>query len=100
MNAIPSIAASGMRVAVMGVRVAAQNIAVGQPVQPVGPRQVLAVQTLAGGGASARVSAGEGAPDLAADLLAARTYEVAFAANAVVIRRNSEMLGTLFDAFA
>jgi len=97
MNAIPSIAASGMRVAVMGVRVAAQNIAV-QPVQPVGPRQVLAVQTLAG--ASARVSAGEGAPDLAADLLAARTYEVAFAANAVVIRRNSEMLGTLFDAFA
>ena len=38
--------------------------------------------------------------DLAADLLAARTYEVAFAANAVVIRRNSEMLGTLFDAFA
>ncbi len=44
MNAIPSIAASGMRVAVMGVRVAAQNIAV-QPVQPVGPRQVLAVQT-------------------------------------------------------
>ena len=37
---------------------------------------------------------------MAADLLAARTYEVAFAANAVVIRRNSEMLGTLFDAFA
>ncbi len=99
MNAIPSIAASGMRVAVMGVRVAAQNIAV-QPMQPVGPRQVLAVQTLAGGGASAQVSVGEGAPDLAADLLAARTYEVAFAANAVVIRRNSEMLGTLFDAFA
>ncbi|OZB52305.1 MAG: hypothetical protein B7X38_08760 [Stenotrophomonas sp. 14-69-23] len=96
MNAIPSIAASGMRVAVMGVRVAAQNIAV----QPVGPRQVLAVQTIAGGGASAQVTSGEGAPDMVADLLAARTYEVAFAANAVVIRRNSEMLGTLFDAFA
>ncbi|WP_313213383.1 hypothetical protein [Stenotrophomonas acidaminiphila] len=99
MNAIPSIAASGMRVAVMGVRVAAQNIAV-QPVQPVGPRQVLAVQTIAGGGASAQVTSGEGAPDMVADLLAARTYEVAFAANALVIRRNSEMLGTLFDAFA
>ncbi|MGX9719889.1 hypothetical protein [Stenotrophomonas acidaminiphila] len=99
MNAISSIAASGMRVAVMGVRVAAHNIAV-QPVQPVGPRQVLAVQTISGGGASAQVTTGEAAPDLAADLLSARTYEVAFAANAVVIRRNNAMLGTLFDAFA
>jgi len=99
MNAIPSIAASGMRVAVMGVRVAAQSIAV-QPVQPVVPRQVLAVHTISGGGASAQVTAGEGAPDMVADLLSARTYEVAFAANAVVIRRNNQMLGTLFDAFA
>ncbi len=99
MNAISSIAGSGMRVAVMGVRVSAQNIAV-QPVRPVVPRQVLAVQTIPGGGASAQVVAGNEAPDMVADLMAAKTYEVAFAANAVVIRRNDEMLGTLFDAFA
>lgn len=99
MSAISSIAASGMRTAVMGVRVAAQNIAV-QPVPPVGPRQVLALQALPGGGASAQVTTREEAPDMVADLLAARTYEMAFAANAVVIRRNDEMLGTLFDAFA
>ncbi|WP_433851383.1 hypothetical protein [Stenotrophomonas nitritireducens] len=99
MNAISSIAASGMRVAVMGVRVAAQNIAV-QPVQPVVPRQVLTVQTIAGGGAGAQVTTTQEARDMVADLLSARTYEVAFAANAVVIRRNNEMLGTLFDAFA
>jgi len=99
MNAISSIAASGMRVAVMGVRVAAQNIAV-QPVQPVVPRQVLTVQTIAGGGAGAQVTTSQEAPDMVADLLSARTYEVAFAANAVVIRRNNEMLGALFDAFA
>lgn len=88
-----------MRAAAMGVRVAAQNIAV-QPVQPVGPRQVLAVQALPGGGVSAQVTTGGEAPDMVADLLAARTYEMAFAVNAVVIRRNDEMVGTLFDAFA
>ncbi|MGB3392854.1 MAG: hypothetical protein WA956_13445 [Stenotrophomonas sp.] len=99
MTPISSIAASGMRVAVMGVRASAHNVAV-QPVDPVGPRQVLAVHAVATGGVQAQVVNGEGPPDMVADLLAAKTYEVAFAANAVVIRRESQMLGSLFDAFA
>ncbi|MCW4453989.1 hypothetical protein OK348_04190 [Flavobacterium sp. MXW15] len=99
MNAIFPIAASGMRVAAMGMRVAAHNIAV-QPVRPVAPRQVLTVQATPGGGATARVDTAEKAPDMAAERMAAKTYEVAFAANAVVIRRGNEMLGSLFDAFA
>ena len=88
-----------MRVAVMGTRVSAHNVAV-QPVRPVGPRDVLVVQTLSGGGVGAQVGSDGRAPDMVEDLLAARTYEVAFQANATVIRRNDEMLGTLFDAFA
>ena len=88
-----------MRVAVMGTRVSAHNVAV-QPVRPVVPRQVLAVQTIPGGGAAAQVMTGDESPDMVADLLEARTYEVAFQANAVVIRRNEQMLGALFDAFA
>ncbi len=99
MNAVSPIAMSGMRVAVMGVRVSAHNIAV-QPVHPVGPREVLAVQTLQSGGATAQVVAGSEAPDMVADLMEAKTYELAFAANATVIRRESQMLGKLFDAFA
>jgi len=99
MNTISPIAASGMRVAVMGMRVSAHNVAV-QPVRPVVPRQVLTVQTIQGGGATAQVTTSDEAPDMVTDLLAAKTYEVAFAANAVVIRRGNEMLGSLFDAFA
>ena len=37
---------------------------------------------------------------MVADLMEAKTYELAFAANAVVIRRHNDMLGKLFDAFA
>ena len=99
MSPISSIAASGMRVAVMGLKTSAHNIAV-QPVDPVGPRQVLAVHAVATGGVQAQVVNGEGPQDMVADLLEARTYELAFAANAVVIRRESQMLGKLFDAFA
>ncbi|SBV35760.1 conserved hypothetical protein [uncultured Stenotrophomonas sp.] len=88
-----------MRVAVMGVKTSAHNIAV-QPVNPVGPRQVLAVHAVATGGVQAQVVNGEGPPDMVADLLEAKTYELAFAANAMVIRREGEMLGKLFDAFA
>ena len=99
MDAISSTAVSGMRVAVMGVRVSAHNIAV-QAVQPVVPREVLVVQTVKGGGASAQVTTGSEAPNMVADLMEAKTYELAFAANAVVIRRHNDMLGKLFDAFA
>ena len=88
-----------MRMAVMGVKTSAHNIAV-QPVRPVVPRQALAVHAVATGGVQAQVVNGEGPPDMVADLMEAKTYELAFAANAVVIRRENQMLGKLFDAFA
>ena len=88
-----------MRVAVMGTRVSAHNVAV-QPVRPVAPREVLKIQTVATGGVSAQVDGDGRGPNLVEDLVAARTYAIAFQANARVIQCNDEMLGTLFDAFA
>ena len=71
MSSIMAIAGSGMRAAQQGVQVAAHNVA------------------------NLPTSQDPTAP--VADLLAARTEVLAFKANAMVLRRADEMLGTLFD---
>lgn len=89
-------ALSGMRAAQQGVQVAAHNVA--NLASPDAER--LQVQHSAGeqGGVETTVTTTD--PDPSAplgDLLAARAEVVAFAANAAVIRRQDQMLGSLLD---
>jgi len=94
-----SIASAGMRAASLGVQAAASNVAR----LPVTDATRLGVEqtAAAGGGVTASVIT---APDDAnapiADLLTAREAALAFAANATVLRRQDQMLGTLLDRWA
>lgn len=96
---VMSIASSGMRAASLGVQAAASNVA-RLPVAETA-RLGVAQTAAAGGGVTATVVA---APNDAnapiADLLTAREAALAFAANATVVRRQDEMLGTLLDRWA
>jgi len=94
-----SIASAGMRAASLGVQAAASNVA-RLPVAD-STRLGVAQAAAAGGGVTTAVVA---APDDAnapiADLLTAKQAALAFAANATVVRRQDEMLGTLLDRWA
>ena len=96
---VMSIASAGMRAVSLGVQATASNVA-RLPVAD-STRLGIAQAATAGGGVTATVVA---APDDAnapvADLLTAKQAALAFAANATVIRRQDEMLGTLLDRWA
>ena len=96
MSSIMAIAGSGMRAAQRGVQVAAHNVA--NLPTPDAQRLQLQRSTAAEGGV--QTSVGTTVEDPAAplaDLVAARTEVLAFKANAMVLRRADEMLGSLFD---
>ena len=99
MDNVIGTAVSGMRAAQQGVQVAAHNVAN----LATGGGQRLQVQrsTVEQGGVQAAVTASGaaiGAP--LGDLLVARAEVLAFAANATVIRRQDQMLGSLLDRTA
>lgn len=96
MDNVMGIALSGMRAAQQGVQVAAHNVA--NLVTPDARRLQLQRNTTEQGGVQASVtSTGADAPAPLGDLLAAKAEVVAFAANAAVIRRHDQMLGSLLD---
>jgi len=96
---VMSIASSGMRAASLGVQAAASNVA-RLPVAD-STRLGVALAATAGGGVNASVVAAPDDPNAPiADLLTARQAALAFAANATVVRRQDEMLGTLLDRWA
>ncbi len=92
-------ALSGMRAAQQGVQVAAHNVA--NLATPDAQHLQLQRSPVEQGGVATTVTATD--PDPTAplgDLLAARAEVVAFAANATVIRREDQMLGSLLDRTA
>lgn len=96
MNNVMGIALSGMRAAQQGVQVAAHNVA--NLATPDAQHLQLQRITTEQGGVQALVTptgADAGAP--LSDLLAAKAEVVAFAANAAVIRRQDQILGSLLD---
>ncbi|HHA2975443.1 TPA: hypothetical protein ACOFD8_002817 [Stenotrophomonas maltophilia] len=96
MNNVMGIALSGMRVAPQGVQVAAHNVA--NLATPDAQRLQLKRSAVEQGGVQASVTpAGVDATAPLGDLLAAKAEVVAFAANATVIRRQDQMLGSLLD---
>ncbi len=96
MNNVMGIALSGMQAAQQGVQVAAHNVA--NLATPDAQRLQLQRNTTEQGGVQASVaSTGSDAGAPLGDLLAAKAEVVAFAANAAVIRRQDQMLGSLLD---
>ncbi|HEL4847708.1 MULTISPECIES: flagellar basal body protein [Stenotrophomonas] len=96
MDNVMGIALSGMRAAQQGVQVSAHNVA--NLATPGAQHLQLQRNTTEQGGVQALVAptgANAGAP--LGDLLAAKAEVVAFAANATVIRRQDQMLGSLLD---
>ena len=89
-------AMSGMRAAQQGVQVAAHNVAnLATP-----DAQRLQLQRAADGQGGVETTVAGADPDPTAplgDLLVAKAEVVAFAANAAVIRRQDQMLGSLLD---
>ena len=96
MESITAIAGSGMRAAQQGLQVAAHNVA--NLATPDAARLQLERTSLADGGVQTRTVVAKGdASSPLADLIGARSQVLAFAANAALIRRSDEMLGSLFD---
>ncbi|RTQ89139.1 MULTISPECIES: hypothetical protein [Stenotrophomonas] len=96
MNNVMGIALSGMRAAQQGVQVAAHNVA--NLATPDAQRLQLQRSAVEQGGVQAAVTpAGADVSAPLGDLLAAKAEVVAFAANATVIRRQDQMLGSLLD---
>ncbi|MCI1049979.1 MULTISPECIES: hypothetical protein [unclassified Stenotrophomonas] len=96
MDNVMGIALGGMRAAQQGVQVAAHNVA--NLATPDAQRLQLQRSAAGQGGVQAAVipvGVDAGAP--LGDLLAAKAEVVAFAANAAVIRRQDQMLGSLLD---
>ncbi|WP_340568422.1 hypothetical protein [Stenotrophomonas sp. G106K1] len=97
MNDVTGIALSGMRAAQRGAQVAAHNVA--NLATADAPRLQLQREAAAQGGVETRVIPASDADPAAplGDLLAAKAEVVAFAANAALIRREDQMLGSLLD---
>lgn len=96
MNNVMGIALSGMRAAQQGVRVAAHNVA--NLATPEAQRLQLQRSAVEQGGVQAAVTfTGADAAAPLGDLLAAKAEVVVFAANATMIRRQDQMLGSLLD---
>ncbi|MEN6682398.1 hypothetical protein ABFC53_06915 [Stenotrophomonas pavanii] len=96
MDNVMGTALGGMRAAQQGMQVAAHNVA--NLATPDAQRLQLQRNAVAQGGVATAVTTT--APDPGAplgDLLAAKSEVVAFAANAAVIRRQDQMLGSLLD---
>lgn len=96
MGNVMGIAGSGMRAAQQGIQVAAHNVA--NLATPDATRLQLQRGSSAEGGVQTTVTATAADPSAPlADLVAARSEVIAFAANAAVIRRSHDMLGALLD---
>ncbi len=96
MNDVMGIALGGMRAAHQGEQVAAHNVA--NLATPDARRlQLLRSEAEQGGVQAAMTPADADAGAPLGDLLAAKAEVVAFAANATVIRRQDQMLGSLLD---
>ncbi|MDA3305438.1 MULTISPECIES: hypothetical protein [Stenotrophomonas] len=96
MENVMGTALGGMRAAQQGMQVAAHNVA--NLATPDAQRLQLQRNAVAQGGVATAVTST--APDPGAplgDLLAAKAEVVAFAANAAVIRRQDQTLGSLLD---
>lgn len=96
MDYVMGFALSGMRAAQQGVQVAAHNVA--NLATPDAQRLQVQRGTAEQGGVRAAVVPADADPAAPlGDLLAAKAEVVAFAANATVIRRQDQMLGSLLD---
>lgn len=96
MDNVMGTALGGMRAAQQGMQVAAHNVT--NLATPDAQRLQLQRNAVAQGGVATAVTTT--APDPGAplgDLLAAKAEVVAFAANAAVIRRQDQTLGSLLD---
>ncbi|MBH1666600.1 hypothetical protein I5U73_16075 [Stenotrophomonas maltophilia] len=96
MDNVMATAWSGMRAAAHGVQVAAHTGA--NRATADAPRLQLQRAAVEQGGVQTRVTAAGADPAAPlADLLAANAEVVAFAANASLVRRQDQMLGSLLD---
>lgn len=98
MNNVMGTARGGMRAARQGVQLAAHNVA--NLATPDAQRLQLQRSAVEQGGVQASVTPAGADVDVSAplgDLLAAKAEVLAFAANATVIRRQDQMLGSLLD---
>jgi flagellar hook-associated protein FlgK len=96
---ITSIASSGMHVAALRQDVAASNIA--RSLIPGAPRQSVAASALPDGGVSGSVvAAGDDTDAMATDLVYSLVARNDFQANALVLSRSDQMIGTLLDKTA
>jgi flagellar hook-associated protein FlgK len=99
MNAVSSIAMSGMQAAQTRMASSAHNIA--NAVTPDFHRQVVAQQAVPHGGVAATIERAPVAGDaLAEDLVALKLAQHLFTANLKVLRTQDRMLGTLLDVRA
>jgi flagellar hook-associated protein FlgK len=99
MNAISSIALSGLQAAQTSMSSSAHNIA--NAVTPGFRRQVVAQQTMPNGGVAATIQRAPSEGDaLAEDLVALKLAQHLFTANLKVLRTQDQMLGTLLDETA
>ena len=99
MNAVSSIALSGLHAAQTRMAGSAHNIA--NAVTPDFRRQMVAQQTVADGGVTTTLERAPVAGDaLAEDLVALELAQHLFTANLKVLRTQDRMLGTLLDVTA
>ncbi|HTP72858.1 MAG TPA: flagellar basal body rod protein [Burkholderiaceae bacterium] len=99
MNALTSIALSGLQSAQWRVASAGHNIA--NALTPGFRRQLVQQQALDGGGVSTTIERSPVAGDaLAEDLVALKAGEHLYKANLQVLRTQDRMLGTLLDVTA
>lgn len=96
MNALTSIALSGLQGAQLRVGSAGHNIA--NALTPGFRRQVIQQQTIEGGGVATTIARSPASGEaLAEDLVALKLGEHLFKANLQVLRTHHRMLGTLLD---
>jgi flagellar hook-associated protein FlgK len=99
MNALSSIALSGLHAAQTRLGSSAHNIA--NAVTPGFRRQVVTQQTVPNGGVATAVQRAPAEGDaLAEDLVALKLAQHLFTANVKVLRTQDQMLGTLLDETA
>jgi flagellar hook-associated protein FlgK len=99
MNALSSIALSGLQAAQLSVSSAGHNIA--NAMTPGFRRQLVAQQSVEGGGVATTIERSPVVGDaLAEDLVTLKLSEHLFKANLQVLRTQDRMLGTLLDETA
>lgn len=99
MNALSSIALSGLQATQLRMSSSAHNIA--NAVTPGFRRQLVAQQTVAGGGVAATIERAAAPGDaLAEDLVGLKFAQHLYTANLKVLRTQDRMLGSLLDELA